>query len=218
MAHAVGAQVFIDGVHYAAHLLPDVRAWDCDYFVCSAYKFYGPHVGALWGRRALLEGLDAPKLEPAASAAPECLETGTLNHEGIVGAGAAVDFIAGLCTEALPRRERLARVCAALHERGAQLLGQLWQGLAALPQVRLYGPPPGSPRTATVCFTHARHDTGSIARALAARGVFVSNGDFYAATVARRYGLEAHGFVRAGCAAYTTADEVTRLLDAVRAL
>ncbi|MBV9698467.1 MAG: cysteine desulfurase-like protein [Gammaproteobacteria bacterium] len=218
LAHAAGAQVFIDGVHYAAHLLPDVRAWGCDYFVCSAYKFYGPHVGVLWGRRALLEGLDAPKLEPAARAAPECLETGTLNHEGIVGAGAAVDFIAGLCPEPLARRERLARVCAALHERGAGLLGQLWQGLAALPDVRLYGPPPGTPRTATVCFTHARHDTGAVARALAGHGVFVSNGDFYATTVARRYGLEAHGFVRAGCAAYTSAEEVRRLLDAVRAL
>ncbi|MBV9344201.1 MAG: cysteine desulfurase-like protein [Gammaproteobacteria bacterium] len=217
-AHEVGAEVFVDAVHYAAHLLPDVRRWDCDYCVCSAYKFYGPHVGVLWGRRARLEALDAPRLVPASESAPERLETGTLNHEGIVGAGAAVEFLAGLCREDLPRRERLARTCAALHERGAELLGRLWNGLAALPEVRLYGPGPDSARTATLCFTHARREPAAVARALAARGVFVSHGDFYASTVARVYGREAGGFVRAGCAAYSTAEEIARLLEGVRAL
>ena len=115
-AHALGAQVFIDGVHYASHRLPDVREWNCDFFACSAYKFYGPHVGVLWGRRELLAGLDPPKLAPASSEAPELLETGTLNHEGIVGAGAAIDFLASLAGEGGPRRERLARVSQALHE------------------------------------------------------------------------------------------------------
>jgi len=117
-AHAVGARVFIDGVHYAAHQMPDVRAWNCDFFACSAYKFYGPHVGVLWGRRELLGALDPPKLAPAPGEAPELLETGTLNHEGIVGAAAAVDFLASLASEPLPRRERLARVSQSLHERG----------------------------------------------------------------------------------------------------
>ncbi len=217
-AHAVGALVFVDGVHYAAHQMPDVRAWDCDFFACSAYKFYGPHVGVLWGRRALLEQLDSPRLVPATATAPERLETGTLNHEGIVGAGAAVDFLASLEQSELPRRARLARVSAGLHERADALITQLWQGLAAIAGVRLYGPPPGTPRTATLAFTLAGHSSESIAVALAERGVFVSHGDFYATTVARVYDREQDGFVRAGCAAYTSAEEVARLLEGVRTL
>ena len=218
LAHAAGALVFVDGVHYCAHQLADVRAFGCDFFACSAYKFYGPHVGVLWGRRELIESLDAPRLAPATPTAPERLETGTLNHEGIVGAGAAVDFLASLTPGAAPRRTRLQQVSAALHERGEELIGKLWHGLAAIRGVQLYGPPPGTPRTPTLSFTLAGHRTEAIARALAARGVFVSNGDFYASTVARVYGREADGFVRAGCAAYTTADEVQRLIDGVREL
>ena len=217
-AHAVGALVFVDGVHYAAHQMPDVRGWDCDFFACSAYKFYGPHVGVLWGRRALLEGLDSPRLAPATATAPERLETGTLNHEGIVGAGAAVDFLASLEPSELPRRARLARVSAGLHERGDALITQLWQGLAAIAGVRLYGPPPGTPRTATLSFTLAGRSSESIAVALAERGLFVSHGDFYATTVARIYDREQDGFVRAGCAAYTSAEEIARLLEGVRTL
>ena len=217
-AHAVGAQVFVDGVHYAAHQMPDVRAWNCDFFACSAYKFYGPHVGVLWGRRELLGALDAPKLAPAPGEAPELLETGTLNHEGIVGAGAAVDFLASLSGERLTRRERLARVSQALHERGEELLRQLWTGLEAIPQVELYGPPPGSARTATLSFAVAGHASAAVAAFLAARGVFVSHGDFYATTAVRVLGHEHDGLVRAGCAAYTTADEVARLVEGVRLL
>ena len=218
LAHAVGALVFVDGVHYAAHHLPDVRAWDCDFFVCSAYKFYGPHVGVLWGRQALLDSLDAPRLTPATSTAPDRLETGTLNHEGSVGAGAAIDFLAGLAPEGKPRRARLQRAAEVLHERADELIAKLWQGLAAIRGVKLYGPPPGTPRTATLAFTLEGRSTESIAVALAERGVFVSHGDFYATTVARVYGREAEGFVRAGCAAYTNADEVGRLLEGVREL
>ena len=217
-AHAVGARVFIDGVHYAAHQMPDVRAWNCDFFACSAYKFYGPHVGVLWGRRALLAGLEVPKLAPASDAVPDKMETGTLSHEGIVGSGAAVDFLASLSRAAAPRRERLRQVSRELHARGAELLGRLWHGLAAVRGVTLYGPPPGSARTATLVFTLAGYDSAEVARHLAGRGVFVSNGDFYASTVARVYGRERDGFVRAGCAAYTTADEVERLVAGVREL
>jgi cysteine desulfurase family protein (TIGR01976 family) len=217
-AHAVGALVFVDGVHYAAHHLPDVRAWGCDFFACSAYKFYGPHVGVLWGRRALLDGLDAPRLAPATPTAPDRLETGTLNHEGIVGAGAAVDFIASLSADTGTRRARLASVCAALHERGEDLIAGLWHGLAAIRGVTLYGPAPGTARTATLSFTLTGRSPEDIAVALAERAVFISNGDFYATTVARIYGREQEGFVRAGCAAYTTVDEVERLLQGVRVL
>jgi cysteine desulfurase family protein (TIGR01976 family) len=218
LAHAAGALVFVDGVHYAAHDMPDVRAWDCDFFACSAYKFYGPHVGVLWGRRALLESLDAPRLTPATPTAPDRLETGTLNHEGIVGAGAAIDFLASLAPEGASRRARLQRVAQVLHERADELIGKLWHGLGAIRGVKLYGPPPGTPRTATLSFTLEGRSPEAIAVALAERGVFVSHGDFYATTVARVYGREAEGFVRAGCAAYTSADEVQRLLDGVREL
>ncbi len=217
-AHGVGALTYIDGVHYAAHSMPDVRAWGADFFACSAYKFYGPHVGVLWGKKALLEGLDAPKLVPAAGHAPDRLETGTLNHEGIVGAGAAVDFLASLAGGAGSRRERLARVAHVLHERGAEQVGMLWEGLAGIRGVKLYGPPPGTARTSTLSFTLAGHDPEKIAASLAARGVFVSHGDFYATTVARVYGRETDGFVRAGCAAYTTGSEIERLVEGVRAL
>jgi selenocysteine lyase/cysteine desulfurase len=214
-AHAAGALVFVDAVHYAAHELVDVAAFDCDFLACSAYKFYGPHVGILWGRRALLDGLDVPRLVPADEAAPERLETGTLNHEGIVGAGAAVDFLASLAI-AGGRRERLRRVTAELHARSGELFDRLWHGLRAIPGVTTYGPPPDAPRTSTVSFVVAGKDANTVARALAREAVFVSSGDFYATTVARRLGHAEDGLVRAGCAAYTTADEIDRLLAGVR--
>jgi selenocysteine lyase/cysteine desulfurase len=146
------------------------------------------------------------------------LETGTLNHEGIVGAGAAVDFLASLASSGASRRERLDLVSQGLQSRGAELLGQLWEGLRGIRGVELYGVPPGARRTPTLSFTLAGQDSGAIAVALAERGVFVSSGDFYAATVARVLGHEHDGFVRAGCAAYTTAEEVERLIDGVRRL
>jgi cysteine desulfurase family protein (TIGR01976 family) len=217
-AHAIGALTFIDGVHYAAHQLPDVSAWGCDFFVCSAYKFYGPHVGVLWGRRELLEDVDAPRLVPASAHAPERLETGTLSHEGIAGAAAAVEYLAALGGATGSRRERLERVCNELHARGEELLRQMWHGLAAISGVSLYGPPPGTPRTSTLSFAMKGHTSKAVAAYLAERGVFASHGDFYATTVARRYGRASDGFVRAGCAAYTSSEEVARLVAAVEEL
>ena len=217
LARAAGALSFVDAVHYAPHTLVDVRAIGCDFLACSAYKFYGPHVGILYGRRDRLEALDAPKLAPAPDTAPERLETGTLNHEGIVGAAAAVEFLASLARSGT-RRERLARTFGALHQRGQELVGRLWSGLDGMDGVRRYGPPPDRPRTPTVGFTVAGRTTDDVATALAADGVFVSNGDFYATTVVERLGLSAHGLVRAGCACYTTTEEVDRLVDGVRRL
>ena len=215
LARDAGALTFVDAVHYAPHALVDVGAIGCDFLACSAYKFYGPHVGILYGRRERLEELDLPKLAPAPETAPERIETGTLNHEGIVGAAAAVDFLASLGGEG-SRRERLGRTFAALHRRGQELIERLWLGLDATPGVRLYGPVPGQPRTPTIGFTVAGHTTDDVAAALADEGVFVSNGDFYATTVVERLGLTPHGLVRAGCACYTTIDEIDRLLEGVR--
>ncbi|MCU0622616.1 MAG: cysteine desulfurase-like protein [Gemmatimonadaceae bacterium] len=214
MARRVGALTFVDAVHYAPHQLVDVAAIGCDFLACSAYKFYGPHVGILWGRHALLEALDVPKLAPAPSHAPEKLETGTQSHESIAGAMAAVDYLAAIGAGAT-RRERLQHAFHALHERGEELVQRLWDGLHAIDGVTVHGVAPGQPRTPTVAFTVRGLPSEQVARRLAERAVFVSNGDFYATTVVERLGLAHDGLVRAGAACYTTAGEVDRLVAGV---
>jgi cysteine desulfurase family protein (TIGR01976 family) len=215
MAHAVGAKIFVDAVHYAPHGLIDVREWNCDFLACSAYKFYGPHLGILYGRRDLLDSLDFPKLIPAPDSAPERAETGTQDHEGIAGAAAAVDFLASVAGAA-PRRKSLDLAFRQLHERGKVLIEQLWNGLQEINGVRVFGPPPGKPRTPTIAFTIKDMSSTQVAKRLAERGLFLSDGDFYAMTVIERLGQA--GVVRAGCACYTTEEEVERLVAAVRAL
>lgn len=219
LARAAGAITVVDAVHYAPHKLVDVRAIGADFLLCSAYKFYGPHVGVVYGRAEATAALDVPRLEPAPDWVPECLETGTQNHEGIVGAAAAVEFLASIAGDVTaPRRDRLATAMHGLHERGEHLFAQLWSGLGEIPEVTLYGPRPGTPRTPTLSFRVQGHASESVAKFLAPRGVYVSHGDFYATTVARRLGFEQEGFVRVGCSCYTTASEISRLLDGVRAL
>jgi cysteine desulfurase family protein (TIGR01976 family) len=219
LAHAVGALSFVDVVHYAPHVLVDAQQIGCDYLACSAYKFYGPHIGILWGKRALIESLDAPRLDPAPQESPERLETGTQNHEGIIGAAAAVEFLASLSPDHRDRtrRESLAATFAALHARGMTLLEKLWNSLAEIDGLTLHGPKPGTPRTPTLSFTIRGMKTDDIATALAKRGVFVSNGDFYAATIVERLGLVPDGLLRVGCSCYTTESEVDRLIEGVRA-
>jgi cysteine desulfurase family protein (TIGR01976 family) len=216
LARTAGALAFVDAVHFAPHEPVDVAQIGCDFLACSAYKFYGPHIGVMFARKAVLQSLDVPKLAPAPETVPERLETGTLNHEGIVGAAAAVEFLASLGTGS-NRRSRLTRVFAELHARGQGLLERLWTGLEAIRGVRLYGVAPGSPRTPTVAFTVAGRTPDQVAEHLAQRAVFVSSGDFYATTVVERLGLK-DGLVRAGCACYTTEDEVDRLIEGVRKL
>ena len=129
-----------------------------------------------------------------------------------------MDFLASLAGDAGSRRERLARTFAALHDRGLQQVTRLWHGLRAIPGVTVYGPPPSRPRTSTISFVVAGRDSTAVARHCADRGLFVSNGDFYAMTVARRLGHASDGLVRLGCAAYTTDAEVERAIAAVRDL
>ncbi len=217
LAHANGSLVFVDAVHYAPHALVDVRAIDCDFLGCSAYKFYGPHVGVIYVRDALVDLLDVPKLDPAPNAGGERLETGTQNHEGIVGAGAAVDFLASLGT-GTTRRAQLVDAFHGLHAHGMALFRQLWEGLGAIPGVTRYGPGPDQPRTPTIAFTLKGHDAETVTRTLVHRGVFTSHGDFYAATIVELLGKSQEGLVRAGAACYTTEDEVARLIDGVAAL
>ena len=218
MGHEVGALVFVDAVHYAPHTLPDVNALECDFLACSAYKFCGPHVGVLYGKRDLLDTLDFPRLRPAHHNAPERAETGTLNHEGIVGAGAAIDFFASLSTVDGSRRARLCSAFDDLHANGSELARALWNGLSEIDGVHLYGPEPDRPRTPTIGFTVTGFDSRAAATALAGMGLFVSHGDFYALTVIERLGLADEGLVRAGCGIYTTMEEVDRLIAGVRSL
>lgn len=215
LAHDVGALAFIDAVHYAAHGVIDVREWDCDFLVCSPYKFYGPHAGVLYAKRALLASLDVPRLDPAPNEGPERTETGTQNHEGIVGSGEAVEFLASLGT-GTTRRERLTSAMRALHARGDALFARMWTGLSAIDRVTMYGVAPGAPRTPTMAFSVEGMHSDDVARALAERAIFASNGDFYATTVIERLGHAADGVVRAGCACYTSEEEVDRLVEAVR--
>ena len=218
LAHAAGALVFVDAVHYAPHALVDVVALDCDFLACSPYKFYGPHLGVLWGRQALIEGLVVPKLLPASNASPERLETGTQNHEAIAGAAAAVDFLAHLAGDSGSRRDRLARTYGALHGRGSALAQQLIEGLGAIRGVSVRGASSGGARTPTIAFTVEGTAPRAVAEALARRGVFVSTGDFYATTLVKRLGHGEDGLVRAGAACYSTEAEVVRLVEGVEAL
>ena len=218
LARAVGAVTYCDAVHYAPHNLVDVRALGCDFLACSAYKFYGPHVGIVWGRRDLLSSLDVPRLPPAPNTAPERFETGTQNHEGIAGAAAAVEFLASLTRDGGSRRQRLRASFESLHARGRALLGRAWKGLSSIAGIRLYGPTPEKPRTPTVCFTLDGVESGAVVRQLADRAVFATHGDFYASTVASRLGHARDGLVRAGCACYTSENDVDRLIEGVRAI
>ena len=214
IAHSAGALLFADGVHSTPHIPTDVKAWGCDFLACSAYKFYGPHMGVLYARNGLLQSIDFPKLAPAPESAPERAETGTLNHEGIAGTAAAVDFLASLAP-GNSRRERLQAALAELDARGHALVTQMWSGLSSIPGVKVFGPAPAHPRTPTLSFVVQDVAPAEVSSRLARLGVFVSHGNFYAATVIDRLGFKIGGVVRAGCACYTTRQEVDRLIDGV---
>jgi selenocysteine lyase/cysteine desulfurase len=218
LARSTGALLYVDGVHSAPHTLPDVAALDCDFFVCSAYKFYGPHVGVLWARRDLIAALDFPRLIPASHEPPERAETGTLNHEGVVGAAAAVEWLAGLASGDGDLRARLAATYTALQERSRLQFRRLWDALGGMPGVTRYGPSPDAPRTPTAAFTIRDVASTDAARRLAEQGLFLSHGDFYAHTVVERFGLHPEGLIRAGCACYTNDEEIERLGSAVERL
>ncbi|MDX2192997.1 MAG: cysteine desulfurase-like protein [Gemmatimonadales bacterium] len=219
MARSVGALVFVDAVHLTPHVLPDVRALGCDFLACSAYKFCGPHVGILFGRADRLAELDVPKLAPAPDVGAPRLETGTQNHEGIAGVAAAIDFLAGFGGSGvgLGRRAALAAYYERLARHEGRLFVRLWDGLASIPGVRLHGLPPGGSRTATVAFEIDGVPARDAAVALAGSACFVSHGDFYATTLVGRL-TGGRPLLRAGCAPYTTLDEVERLVTAVERL
>ena len=215
MARGVGALVFVDAVHFAPHRLVDVRALGCDFLACSAYKFYGPHVGVLYGRRDRMKSLDLPKLEPAPDTVPERLETGTLNHEGIAGAGAAVEWLASLADGGTPAGAAGPALRRPARARGGALrpaLGGAWGRSRALRAMVRHRP---VPRTGTVSLSIAGVTAHDAAVSLAAEGIFASSGDFYATTVVERLGFAREGLLRIGLSIYSTAGEVERVLAGV---
>lgn len=218
-AHAVGAEVYVDAVHAVPHLLPDVAAWDCDWLVASAYKFFGPHVGVLWGRGSRLAELDAYKLRPVPDTSPGKWMTGTQNHEGIAGTLAAVDYLAAIGRQVAPgadgRRSALAFAYAAIGAHERRLAGHLLAGLSNLPGVEIFGlrdPAQLHERVPTFGIRHRRLKPAALARWLADRGIFVWHGNFYALPLTEALGLEPEGLVRIGLLHYNTLAEIDRLL------
>ncbi len=217
IAHAAGALVWVDGVHLAAHALVDVEALGADFFVCSPYKFLGPHCAALVADPRLLESIEIEKLAPSTDAVPERFEYGTLPYELMAGVTAAVDVLAALggADAGLPRRERLGVSYAALHEHETRLLERLESGLrthgdAVVLHAR------AAERTPTQTITFRDRSTADAAAFLTDRGVAVGSSDFYAYEAAIRLGLPDHAGLRMGIAPYTTEAEVDRLLAGIR--
>jgi len=235
-AHAVGAWTFVDAVHYAPHGPLDVARLGTDFLACSAYKFFGPHVGILWGRAELLDSLPAYKVRPAS----DRWETGTQNHEGIAGTLAAVEYLAdvggrfgtieaegGGAADAeagvgSSRHARLSAGMRAIEAYERELSARVLAGLAAVPGLTVHGladPARIAERTPTFAVTLAGWTPRGLAEALAAAGIYAWDGDFYATTLVEDLGLAASGgVVRLGLVHYTTIDEVDRLLATLRAL
>jgi cysteine desulfurase family protein (TIGR01976 family) len=211
-AQDMGAEVFVDAVHYAPHQLIDVRDWGCDYLACSAYKFYGPHVGVLWGKPEHMRTLPAYQVRPAGDEIPNRWQTGTQNHEGIAGVLAAIRYLAAIGGKD-DRRASLAAAFDAIAGHESQLASALWAGLSALPHLRLIGNAPQ--RTPTISFTHRSRSPEEVARALAEQGIFVWHGNFYALELTQALDLEPNGMVRLGLMHYNTLAEVERTIAAL---
>ena len=247
LAHDRGALVFVDAVHAAPHLRTDVKAIGADFLACSAYKRFGPHVGVLWGKRALLEELAADKVTPAPDHGADKWQTGTANFEGIAGAHAAVDYLAALGgTTAVTtagttagtaggtaggtaagtaggtgRARALDDAFAAIERHERVLCTRLLAGLAELRGVTVIGitdPARAHERCPTVSFTARSRSPQQLAVALAERGVHCWAGNSYAVALTRALGLEPHGVLRLGLLHYNTEEEVDYVLSLLREL
>jgi len=225
LTHAVGAHLFVDAVAAVPHVSIDVEALGADYLLCSPYKFYAPHLGVLWGRRALLEALPPFHVRPAGDAIPGRFETGTKPFELIAGLGGTIRYLekVGITQGGAPglpgqddefRRSRLQAAMAATRRYETQLGSALLERISAVRGVRIYGitdPARAKERCPTVAFTLASHRPAEIARFLGERGIYVRNGDHYAYELHRALGLVEGGTVRASVGHYNTLDEVERL-------
>jgi cysteine desulfurase family protein (TIGR01976 family) len=225
MAHAVGALVYIDAVHYAPHGPIDVQALDCDFLACSPYKFFAPHMGVLYGKREHLARLRPYKVRPASDDVPDRWETGTKNHEGLAGVTAAIEYLAELGQRIKPATTRRAALVQAMeaikaYERG--LSEQLIASLLAIPGLTFYGisdPARFDMRTPTVAVRLAGRTPRELADALGRRGIFCWDGNYYAINLTERLGVESDGgMLRIGLVHYNTAEEIELLLEALNEL
>jgi cysteine desulfurase family protein (TIGR01976 family) len=215
LTHAVGAQLWVDGVHYAAHAHVDLAALGCDFFVCSPYKFFGPHHGLLVADPRLLADLQPDKLLPSSNAVPERFELGTLPYEVLSATTAAVDYLAGLADGDGTRRERLAVSHAAAAEHEARLAARVEEGLSAL-GATVYSR--ARRRTSTLLFNLPDVESAQVAAYLAEVGVLAPAGHFYALEASRQLGLGDGGAVRVGLATYNDDSDVDRLLAGLAAV
>jgi cysteine desulfurase family protein (TIGR01976 family) len=234
MAHAAGAWVWVDAVHFAPHGAIDVQDIDCDFLVCSAYKFFGPHVGVAWGRQDLLERLDAYKVRPSDPRPPYKFETGTLNHEGLAGVVAAVDYLAEVgrtygSHAALQgnhlknykgRRRELKQALGIIAAYERPLFAYMLNELHKVSGIKMYGilnPKEFDERCPTLAFTRQGHSPAEVAGELGRQGIFVWHGNYYALAVTERLGVEdSGGMVRVGLAHYNTKEEVDRFLAVLK--
>jgi len=223
-AHEAGAWCFVDAVHYAPHGSIDVKAIDCDFLACSAYKFFGPHVGLLYGKTELLEKLRPYKIRPAPNEIPDCWETGTQNHEGLAGMIAAIDYIADVGRRHAPetahtRRDALVAAMNLTQDYERELSRKLIPALVEVPGLTFYGLHDVAQfdrRTPTVSIRVEGGSPRELATFLGERGFFVWDGNYYALNVTERLGVEASGgLVRIGCAHYNTSEEIERLVAAL---
>ena len=230
-AKAVGALVYVDSVQFAPHGKVDVQDLGCDFLVCSPYKFYGPHMGVLWGREDVLQGLQPYKLRAVADDLPDCFETGTLSHEAMAGVTACVDYFAwigrDLAEEAYrrrhadfaPRRQAIRAAMDYLTDYEEPLTQRLIEGLKGCSGLKIHGitnPNAMARRVPTVSFTVEGHHPKSLAEALAAENINVWSGHNYALEPTMALGLlESGGVLRIGLAHYNTKDEVDRALGAI---
>ncbi|CAA9394329.1 MAG: Cysteine desulfurase [uncultured Rubrobacteraceae bacterium] len=217
-AHAVGAVVAVDAVHAAPHVPMDREAIGADVLTCSAYKFFGPHVGVTAIRRGLFEVLPVYRLDPAPDHIPDKLETGTQNHEGIAGVMGAIEFIASLGGGA-SLRERLLDAMRTVEEHETRLADRFRAALREVPGVTLYAAPDTIRKTPTVAFRLEGLAPLEVCQHAADHGFFIAAGDFYASTLSRKLGLDGSGgFVRAGLAPYNTGEEVEEFVRVLRGL
>ena len=220
LAHAVGALVYVDAVHYAPHGPIDVQALDCDFLACSVYKFFGPHTGVLYGKYEHLDSLMAYKVRPSSNQPPGKWETGTQSFESLCGVTAAVEYLAdaagsGNPNEKWPRRERLARSMRAIKLVETNLSRHFLQCAAAMPGLRVYGitdPARLEERTPTFAVSLDGFSAAELAALLGEQGIFVWHGHYYAVAVMERLGtLDSGGLVRIGFAHYNTVEEIDLL-------
>jgi cysteine desulfurase family protein (TIGR01976 family) len=224
LAHSVGALAYIDAVHYAPHGPIDVRALNCDFLVCSSYKFFGPHMGVLYGKRELLKTLQPYKVRANTNEIPNCWEWGTLNHECIAGITACVEYIANIGRRVNPalssRRDAILAAYNEIVRYERSLCERLMQGLAALPSVKVYGitdPARFDHRCPTIALRAEGRTPLDLATKLGDRGFFTWDGNYYALNLTEQLDVEKDGgFLRIGLFHYNTVGEVDRLLLALR--